>query len=125
MQCLYNQEFNDVEEVLFMVTCTKCGAQNDEGAKFCVSCGARLEVVREKHRDTCFGQPRGRIENECFGLPYGGAIIGIIIGMFILLYGIAMLLGQDLSRYTGPFFVIIIGLLIVAGAIYGILRRTR
>jgi tetrahydromethanopterin S-methyltransferase subunit E len=108
-----------------MVTCTRCGAQNDEGARFCVSCGARLEIVRGRHKDACFGQPEGRIQNECFGLPYGGAIIGIIIGMFILLSGLAMLLGLDFSRYSGPFFVIIIGLLIVAGAIYGILRRSR
>jgi hypothetical protein len=108
-----------------MVTCTRCGAQNDEGARFCVSCGARLDVVRERHKDTCFGEPEGRVRDECFGLPYGGAIIGVIIGMFILLSGLAMLLGLDFSRYSGPFFVMVIGLLIVAGAIYGILRRAR
>jgi hypothetical protein len=106
-----------------MITCTKCGAQNDEDAKFCVNCGARLEVRRERHGDTCFGRPEGRVEHECFGLPYGGAIIGIIIGMFIFVTGIAMLLSLDVSRVTGPFFVIVIGLLIVAGAIYGVLRR--
>jgi len=107
-----------------MVTCTKCGAQNDDDAKFCVSCGTRLEVRRERHRDTCFGQPEGRIEHECFGIPYGGAIIGIIIGMFIILSGFSMIWNLDIGRYTGAFFVIIIGLLIIIGAIYGILRRT-
>jgi ribosomal protein L40E len=114
-----------LEEVLVMVTCTKCGAQNDDDAKFCVNCGSVLEVRRERHRDTCFGHPEGRIERECFGLPYGGAIVGALIGLFIIISGTAMLLGQDISRFIGPFIVIVIGLLIVAGAIYGILRRTR
>jgi hypothetical protein len=112
-----------------MVTCAKCGVQNDEDAKFCVNCGAGLEVRRERHRDTCFGQPERRIEHECFGVPYGGAIIGIIIGLIIVVYGIAMILGQNIWptiwQYAGAFFVILIGLLIVVGAIYGILRRTR
>jgi len=107
-----------------MVTCTKCGAQNEEDARFCVSCGARIEVRRERHRDTCF-EPEERIGHECFGLPYGGAIIGIIIGMFIIISGFAMIWELDIGRYTGAFFVMIIGLLIVAGAIYGILRRAR
>jgi hypothetical protein len=108
-----------------MVTCTKCGASNEEDAKFCVNCGARLEVRRERHGDTCFGEPGGRIEHECFGLPHGGAIIGIIIGMFIILWGFNMIWNIEIGRYGGAFFVIVIGLLIVAGAIYGVLRRTR
>ena len=107
-----------------MVTCTKCGAQNEEDAKFCVNCGARIEVRRERHGGSCF-EPEGRIEHECFGLPHGGAIIGIIIGMFIIVYGFGMIWELDIGRYTGALFVVIIGLLIVAGAIYGILRRTR
>jgi len=107
-----------------MVTCTKCGAQNEEDARFCVSCGARIEVRRERRRDGCF-EPEGRIEHGCFGLPYGGAIIGIIIGMFIIVSGFGMIWNLDIGKYMGAFFVVIIGLLIVAGAIYGILRRTR
>ncbi len=107
-----------------MVTCTKCGAQNEEDASFCVSCGARIEVRRERRREGCF-EPEERIGHECFGLPYGGAIIGIIIGLFIIISGFATILGLNFEKYAGSFFVIIIGLLIVAGAIYGILRRTR
>ena len=31
-----------------MVYCTKCGTKNEEGVKYCVKCGANLEVSREK-----------------------------------------------------------------------------
>jgi tetrahydromethanopterin S-methyltransferase subunit E len=108
-----------------MVTCPKCGASNEEDAKFCVNCGARLEVRRERHGDACFGEPERRMEHECFGLPYGGAIIGIIIGLVIIMSGISTLFGLNLWEHAWSFFVIIIGLLIVAGAIYGVLHRSR
>ncbi|MBS7657228.1 zinc ribbon domain-containing protein [Candidatus Bathyarchaeota archaeon] len=107
-----------------MATCTKCGTKNEEDAKFCVNCGARMEITRERHGDSCF-EPERRVERECFGLPYGGAIIGIIIGLLIIISGLSMIFELDLGRYAGAFFVIIIGLLIVIGAIYGILRRRR
>jgi ribosomal protein L40E len=113
------------KELKAMVTCTKCGAQNEEDAKFCVSCGAALDVRSKKREDTCFGQPERRVEQECFGLPYGGAIIGIIIGTFIIIGGLSMLLGLDLGQYAGAFFVIVIGILIIAGALYGLSRRKR
>ena len=108
-----------------VTTCTRCGAQNDEDARFCVNCGASLEVRRRRHEDTCFGQPEHRIERECFGLPYGGAILGLIFGAFIIIMGLSMLLQLDLGQYLGPFAVVIIGILIIAGALYGMTRRRR
>jgi uncharacterized membrane protein YvbJ len=108
-----------------MITCTRCGAQNEDDAKFCVSCGATLNVRSKKREDTCFGQPEHRVEQECFGLPYGGAIIGIIIGAFIIIMGLSMLLNLDLGQYVGAFVVIVIGILIIAGALYGMSRRKR
>ncbi len=107
-----------------MATCTKCGTKNEEEAKYCVNCGARMERARERQGDSCF-EPERRVEHECFGIPYGGAIIGIIIGLLIITSGLSMIFELDLGKYTGAFFVIIIGLLIVIGAIYGILRRRR
>jgi ribosomal protein L40E len=108
-----------------VTTCTRCGAQNDEDAKFCVNCGASLNVRSRKDEDTCFGQPEHRIERECFGLPYAGAILGMIFGAFIVIMGLSMLLKLELEQYLGPFAVIVIGTLIIAGALYGLSRRKR
>ena len=56
-------------------------------------------------------------------MPYGGVIIGIVIGLFIVILGLAQLAGQNISAYIGPFILILIGVLIVVGAIYGLSKR--
>jgi F0F1-type ATP synthase assembly protein I len=121
-----------------MVYCTKCGTKNEDGAKYCVKCGANLEVSREKglerrveewgeefgRRAEEWGEQFGRrAEEECFGLPHGGAIVGLIIGSIIVLVGLSWLIGAYLWRYIWPLIVIAFGLLIVAGILYGLRRR--
>jgi hypothetical protein len=61
-----------------------------------------------------------RKEDECFGLPHGGAIFGLIIGVIIILWGISYIAEIDLW----PLIIIIFGILIVAGAIYKFGRRS-
>ena len=71
-----------------MVTCPKCGTKNPNEANFCVSCGSTLLTIEEeKKRSTYFRQPDRR-EDECFGLPHGGAIIGLFIGLIIIVAGL-------------------------------------
>jgi ribosomal protein L40E len=112
-----------------MVYCAKCGAQNEEGASNCVNCGASLRVSRSEKRDweeelevraedlgeraERFGR---RMEEECFGLPGGSSIIGILIGIAIILVGARELFGWNID--IGPFAIIAVGVLIVAGALY-------
>ncbi|MCK4633900.1 zinc ribbon domain-containing protein [Candidatus Bathyarchaeota archaeon] len=110
-----------------MVYCSKCGTKNEEDATHCTKCGVNLEVSREKRferRAEEWGEQFGkRAEEECFGLPHGGAISGIIFGIIILVFGFAWLTGVDIWANIGPFMAILVGLLIVAGAIYGVTRR--
>ncbi|NIU38705.1 zinc-ribbon domain-containing protein [Candidatus Bathyarchaeota archaeon] len=110
-----------------MVYCTKCGAKNEDGANVCISCGASLYARRHrvKHRrNECFGpREEKRYEEECFGLPYGGAIAGIIFGIIILIFGFAWLADIDIWAYVGPLMVIVVGILIIAGVLYGTTRR--
>ena len=115
-----------------MVYCFKCGTKNEEDAKHCTKCGANLEGSREKRpwgeefgrRAEEWGEQFGkRVEEECFGLPHGGAIAGIIFGIIILVFGFAWLTGVDIWANIGPFMVILVALLIIAGAIYGVTRR--
>ena len=74
-----------------MVTCTKCGAENNDDAKFCNSCGASLRRIerRDKHH-----------KDECFGLPYGGAIFGLFIGFIIIIWGLSSVFGWHIELGT-------------------------
>jgi hypothetical protein len=67
------------------------------------------------------------MEKECFGLPHGGAIVGIAIGVIILIWGFMSFAQQTgvITRTVDvwPIALIIFGILIVIGAIYGLSRR--
>jgi uncharacterized membrane protein YvbJ len=120
-----------------MVYCTKCGTKNPDDAKVCTQCGASLYAVGEREaqgrvEDECWGAPRHeepykRMEYECFGIPRGGVIVGIAIGVIILFAGTIMLMQQanliPSSVTVWPFAIIIFGMLIVVGALYGLSRR--
>jgi len=98
-----------------MVTCSKCGTENKDDAKFCVNCGAAMgRVERMERRER---SPR----DECFGLPHGGAVFGLFIGAMIIIWGLTQIFGWKVE--LGTYAIIIIGILIVAGAIYGMTRR--
>jgi uncharacterized membrane protein YvbJ len=107
-----------------MVYCTKCGAKNEDTALVCVNCGASLQTGTYVSRR----YERRRMEQECFGLPHGGAILGIAIGVIIILWGFIWL-GQQTGAIAQtvemwPIAAIIFGILIVIGAIYGLSRRS-
>jgi len=107
-----------------MVYCTKCGTKNEDTALVCVKCGASLETGTYVSRR----EERRRAEEECFGLPHGGAIAGIVIGVIILLWGFwefMHILNPTMfpSANIWPIIIIILGLLIVLGALYRLGRR--
>ncbi len=122
-----------------MAYCTKCGEKNLEDTKYCGKCGANLEDLQEKNLERIeksiensaeqfgermekWGEDFGkRVENECFGLPRGGAILGLFIGIIIIIVGLQQVFGWQID--VGPLATIIVGLLFVAGAIYGLTRR--
>ncbi len=103
-----------------MVYCTKCGTQNADDARVCSKCGASLYAVGEREHYR-------RMESECFGIPHGGAVVGIAIGVIIVLWGLIAILQQAGTIPSGvqvwPIVVIIFGILIVVGALYGLSRR--
>jgi hypothetical protein len=63
------------------------------------------------------------MEDECFGLPGGSTIIGVLIGLAIILAGVQQLMGWNID--LGPFAIIVLGVLILAGAIYQQSKRRR
>lgn len=99
-----------------------------DDATVCTKCGASLQITapkREYHsRGECFGpSERREMETGCFGLPYGGAIVGMIFGLIIIFIGLAILSGINIWTYLGPLILVIVGILIVVGALYGMRRR--
>ena len=107
-----------------MVYCTKCGTKNEEDAAVCVKCGASLAATPAWRPER---RRRQKEEQECFGLPHGGAIVGLIIGIIIILVGISQVPGIlpeiDLGKYIWALAIIILGVLILAGALYSYSRR--
>ena len=102
-----------------MVYCKECGTNNDDTADNCSNCGASLHsriTPRREGRNECFGSSWREGQNECFGLPQGGTIAGIIIGILIILSGIQSLM--DWNFDLGPYMIILVGILIAAGAFY-------
>ena len=115
-----------------MVYCIKCGTQNDDSAQACKNCGQPLSHLPRQTRwarkprrhddDMCFGHRDD--EDMCFGhRGWGGAIVGVIIGMIILLWGVSMLLEQyyGVKVEFWPFIVIVIGMIILIA----VLKRPR
>ncbi len=98
-----------------MVYCTKCGAKNEEDALVCVKCGAPLQ--REPRPPWRY--ERKRAEEECFGIPNAGPVVGLVIGLIIILVGLSLLVKID----VGPAIVIIVGILVIVAALYGLRRR--
>lgn len=99
-------------------------------AKFRVKSPDDAEVFAKYGTSLCSvgeREPRRRVEDECFGIPRGGTIVGLAIGLIIILAGGIWLLQQaGLIPETveiWPFAIIIFGILIVIGAIYGLRRR--
>jgi uncharacterized membrane protein YvbJ len=101
-----------------MVYCSECGTNNEDDKDFCVKCGAALYPDRRTWRR----RDREK-KDDCFGLPHGGTIAGIIFGLIIILVGANALFGWRLD--FGPLMIIIFGILVLAGAVYGMTRRRR
>jgi uncharacterized membrane protein YvbJ len=119
-----------------MVYCTHCGTKNKDGANFCMKCGAKLTVSTETSLEKRieegaeeFGKRaeewgkdfEKHVETECFGLPHGGTIFGLIIGLIIILVGVTSLTGIDLHFW--PLAIIVFGLLVFGGALYTIISN--
>jgi hypothetical protein len=102
-----------------MVYCPRCGKQNEEGARFCNSCGASLmgPPPRKEFDKEC--------ERDCSGTSRSSRIFwGVIILMvglwFIFEFGIKNISGMPAWIATFEFwwiFAVVIGIMIVIAAI--------
>lgn len=106
-----------------MVYCPKCGKQNEDDADYCSKCGYNLgKKWKKRKHDGCFNESDDYHE-ECFGVPHGGLIVGIMFGIILILLGLSAAFGIDLGRYIGPLVMVVIGALIITGAYLAYKRR--
>ena len=108
-----------------MTYCPKCGTINEDDAKFCKKCGAALFPGEVAQPGQHTPPSRRRMEDECFGLPNGGAIAGLVFGILIILFGVSVFFKWSFWDNFWVFIVIFIGILMVAGALYRSTRRTK
>jgi len=106
-----------------LVYCTKCGFKNEDDAETCAKCGAPLQIPRRERRtrsdDECFGFRERDWEGECFGLRHGGSVLGLIFGLMIVVVGIGVILGRSFWDLFWSFILIVFGLLLVLGVLFG------
>lgn len=98
-----------------MIYCWKCGAENDDEAVSCKSCGAPL-------RPTPRRAYRRRVEEElCFRPGRGVHLLGVFLGLLIIFAGVISLLEHYFVwaswERLWPFVVILFGLLIIVSAL--------
>lgn len=99
-----------------MVYCTECGEQNPDDAEFCIKCGASLDPSRSYRRSR-----RRRDRDMCFGVPIGGHMWGLVIGLVIILWGASHLMGMRFNFFA--IFAVIFGVIILMGALRGASSR--
>jgi uncharacterized membrane protein YvbJ len=103
-----------------MVYCHNCGTKNEEEDEYCSKCGTPLkETVEKRYRP----EHRRRQRDECFGLPHGNIIVPLVIGVILILSGLSAIYGFEFWQYLWPALIVLIGLLIIAGAIYQTRRK--
>ena len=110
-------------EGIGIVYCSRCGTQNPDNSKVCSNCGAPLYTVGEQYKGSEREHYR-RVESECFGLPNGGMIAGAIFGIIIILAGLGLFMEAShiISNFWNvfwPIIIVIFGVLLLIGAIYG------
>jgi uncharacterized membrane protein YvbJ len=121
-----------------MSYCPKCGSKVDEEMTFCPKCGAPLKAEKavaeakpvayrrdEKAEKTEKDEKGEKHEKREY------AFIGPLVGGLILLFvGLTFYLGltvhdENLMRIAWAFFFVIIGIIIIVAAVYGVIMAGR
>jgi hypothetical protein len=76
-----------------MPYCKRCGAEYQEGAKFCIKCGSSITEEWKPPRDECFGEKKQ--ETDYIGLASFGIFLLIVAYLFLT----NPLLGEDIVSF--------------------------
>ena len=104
------------KEGAVLVYCTKCGTGNEENATICINCKAILKTSSSEEKS----EAKSSCCNGVYGYrKWGGALIGILIGIIVILIGFSLLVRQlyDISLPWFEFIMIIFGVYLVIRAL--------
>lgn len=123
--------------VNFMPYCQKCGSEVREEMSFCPKCGVALKVEMppvelnapsraekaEKREKEEKMEKTEKYEKREFGIigPLAGGLILIFAG-FLFYLAVTGYLGRQV---VGPLLLIIVGIIIIVGVVYGIMTAAR
>jgi uncharacterized membrane protein YvbJ len=112
-----------------MSYCPKCGSKIEEEMSFCPKCGAPLKVQQtsaetrtayrkeEKSEKSEKGEKGEKTEKR---EKHEGGFLGPLIGGLVLIFiGVAVFVERTYNVNIWAFFFVLIGVLIIVGAIYG------
>ncbi len=118
-----------------MPYCPKCGAEVTEQMKFCSKCGATLgppppRVRREKEEKREKQEKSEKAEKREKGeYGYRWMYIGLLIGgLIIILSGLnayLSIISPSYATYSGPIFLIVLGIIIIVIAIFAAMAATK
>lgn len=131
-----------------MAYCPKCGSKTREDMNFCPKCGAQLKIEKaeapaptptppapvrvekeEKRENGEKGEKQEQQEKEERYEKRQSSFIGPLIGGFILIFaGLAFytVLTTTISwQVLGAIFFVIIGIIVIAGAVYAAATASR
>jgi predicted nucleic acid-binding Zn ribbon protein len=117
-----------------MSYCPKCGNKIEEEMSFCPKCGAALKVeqaparivrqrVDEKREKAEKNEKMEKHEKR--GYSFVGPLIGGLILIFIGLSTYLEITGMLDTRTAWAFFLMAIGIVVIVGALYGVLTASR
>lgn len=121
-----------------MSYCPKCGSKIEEEMSFCPKCGAPLKIaeastaVGRRHRrdEKAEKEEKGektekREKREKHEYGFLGPLIG---GLILIFVGMAFwfeMSGMYRREVVWAFFLVLVGVLIIIGAVYGIVLASR
>jgi len=115
-----------------MIYCKKCGAQNSPTDTYCIKCGATIKEPTKKtwekqiedgaedfgRRAEQWGQEFGKhAQEDCFGLASNTAMIGLLLGIFIVIAGILWVMGFPFLRVFGSILIVAFGIIILVASL--------
>jgi hypothetical protein len=110
-----------------MPYCQKCGSEVSEDMAFCSRCGATLKVekppVEVRRAEKAEKGEKQEKEKREFGVigPLAGGLILIFAGFLFYL----AVTGYLEWQVIGPLLLIIVGIIILVGIVYGVMTAAR